>query len=104
MRGALRLGSTNEIALPTPDNRPSEFPVGWRKPFGNGSSIVVIGMSVFCTRFVVCEKPTEFTGPELVGAQKRPYPPRTTVVFVALNTAPARGDSFTFSGFPRCCC
>ena len=55
-----------------PEASPSVLPVGCRNPSGNGLSMLVIGTSVFCTRFVVCEYPTELTGPELVGAQKMP--------------------------------
>jgi hypothetical protein len=46
-RGARRFGSTNATELLTPDASPSVLPVGWRKPVGNGLSIVVIGICVF---------------------------------------------------------
>lgn len=62
-------------------------------PPGNGLSIDVMGTPVFWTIVVVDEKPVGRLAPPLVGAQNKPYPPRSTVLSFNLKTTPPLGDA-----------
>ena len=71
------------IAWPTPESGPSAFPVGCRRPLGYGLASEPAGVKlpfVDVMIEVVYEYPMVFWKLKNVGAQKIPYPPRTTVL------------------------
>ena len=91
---------------------PPALPVGWTMPFGKGFTMLhpaqgVRPPSVVVTMSVVCVKP-RVPRPALLipaywcGAQKSPYPPRTTVLAFGDQAKPTRGATFVLFGSLWC--